>query len=178
MRASSEQADNGAGPSEAFEGGAAVGRYEAIDLMPCDMARPPVFDLRRRCSTVLTLRFFRFVVVGATNFALTYLVYVLLLRAALRPGLALLAANILGILYTSALNTKLVFSVEVRWATLAPQFVYYVIYGFAYASVVEVVVAQHLLAPEFAPLPVLALAMPMNFCITRFLVARRSAVEY
>ena len=116
----------------------------------------------------------RFVLVGGTNFLLTYAVYLALLPFA-RPVVAILVANAVGIFYTALLNIQVVFRASMKRALVLAVIAYYTLYAFVSAGLLEFAIRVLMIPAPFAPLAVLCFIIPINFLCSRLLVARAAS---
>lgn len=110
----------------------------------------------------------RFIVVGASNFAITYIIYIALLRY-LVPIVAFGAAIAVAITYTTILNTIFVFRSEMT----ADKFYLTISYQIAY-SVANIIIFRLVLgaisAPAWAvPFVVTCVVLPIHFLCSKTL---------
>lgn len=115
-------------------------------------------------------RIVRFLASGAFNTLLTYVLYLLLL-----PLLGALwsysLAYAAGIVLAYVLNRAFVFRAHAGWKSLAAMpLIYMVQYGISIAVVALSVRAG--LRPELAPLPAIALSLPVTYLLSRIAFLR------
>lgn len=113
----------------------------------------------------------RFLVVGATNTAVSYVLYLLLLE--FMPYLyAYSIAYGIGIVISYILNSRFVFMQPLSMGKFL-QFpaVYAIQYGVG-AAILWLLVGQASLSPELAMLAVVAATIPVTFITSRFILKR------
>lgn len=110
-------------------------------------------------------RVLRFLASGAFNTLLTYGLYLLLLRP-LGANWSYTAAYVVGILLAYLLNRVFVFRAHAGWKSVAATFLIYIVqYGL---SMTVVNLWGHAGLPaELAPLPVIAMSLPLTYVLSR-----------
>jgi putative flippase GtrA len=119
----------------------------------------------------------RFLIAGAFNTGLTWLVYLLFLTQ-IRYQIAYAMAYCLGIATSYLINSRFVFRQPMRWrSALAFPLVYAM--QLILGSILLVVLVKVLNVPvQFAPLVVVVLTLPLTFVLSRRIVAgRRNAIR-
>ncbi len=129
-----------------------------------------------RLSPFLSAEFMRYVIVGGTNTALTYLIYRLLLLL-LAYAVAYTAAYLCGIVIAYVLNARFVFHQPFRWrAAVRFPLVYVVQYGAGVALLAFAVDTLHV-SDELAPLVVIAVTVPLTFVLSRLIIKGRAQTK-
>jgi putative flippase GtrA len=120
----------------------------------------------------LKTAFFRFLVTGAANTAVTYAAYLLLLRVI--PYLwAYSIAYIAGILIAYLAQTRYVFGVGTSWRTFLKFPLVYLVQYAVGAIGIRLIVETGLLTREFALLATLCVTVPLGFLLSRYLLVPR-----
>lgn len=115
-------------------------------------------------------RVLRFFVSGAVNTVATYLLYLVAL-AYLSPHVAFTLVYAAGIVLAYALNRKFVFRSHAGWkSALATPLIYFLQYLVS-MGVISLWVGMGWRA-ELAPLPAIALSLPLTYLLTRFTFLR------
>lgn len=115
--------------------------------------------------------FSRFLLVGLTNTAFSYSLY-LLLDLFLPYKIAWSAAYVAGIMFSYYLNARWVFRSAMDWKSfLAFPMVYLVQYGIGILCL-HVLVEQLFIPEKVAPLIVIVLTIPVTFILSRFIVKK------
>ena len=114
-------------------------------------------------------QFARFVLVGAINTGVSYVVF---LAASLAAGyqLAYLVAYAAGIVSAYALNTRFVFRTSPSFVTAAAYPLVYAIQYLAGALVLHVAIEGFAIAPRRAALLALLLTVPISFALNRLVL--------
>ena len=113
--------------------------------------------------------FARFLIAGGANTAVTYAVYLLLLRVVPYPW-AYSLAFVAGVVLSLLLNAGFVFGVRPgRRAVIAYPLIYVLQYGLG-LLVTEVVVRRFDVPASFAPLFAIAVTVPTTFLLSRRLL--------
>jgi putative flippase GtrA len=113
----------------------------------------------------------RFVVAGAVNSGLTYLVYLALLQL-VSYRWAYSFSYVVGILLSFALNSRFVFRVPLRWhGLLRYPMVYVGQYALGYV-VLYVAVDRARIEPWLGPAVVLAITVPVSFLLSRWALGK------
>ncbi|HEY1230425.1 MAG TPA: GtrA family protein [Ramlibacter sp.] len=117
-------------------------------------------------------RIVRFLASGAVNTLLTYVLYLFLL-----PWLGAVwsytLAYVAGIVLAYVLNRAFVFRAHAGWKSVAAMpLIYMAQYGMSIAVVSLSVRAG--LRPEYAPLPAIALSLPVTYLLSRLAFRRRA----
>jgi putative flippase GtrA len=110
----------------------------------------------------------RFLLVGASNTALTYVLYLIFLMR-FSPFEAVLITNVIGILYTSVLNLRFAFGADLSTRRMLASIGYLACYGLIFAGLVHL--AAMFVPAWLAPVPVLAVVTPVHFLAYKYLVA-------
>jgi putative flippase GtrA len=119
----------------------------------------------------LAVQAFRFLVVGGSNLAVTYCVYLIALMI-LPPVTSILVAAVVGLIYTTVLNINAVFNRKVRPAVVTVNLIYYAIYGMLTAFLLDIVIRRFRMPALLAPVPVFFAVVPIHFFCTRFVILR------
>ncbi len=132
------------------------------------MTVPTIFviTLNSSGSRVISERFFRFLVVGGINTAITYVIYLWLLTL-VDYRIAYSASFIFGILLALIMQARFVFKTKI---TLKTVLVYPLIYGVQYIVGLAIVTysVQYLLIPKQFALGIsVILCVPLMFFLTR-----------
>jgi putative flippase GtrA len=110
----------------------------------------------------------RFVVVGISNLAVTYLIYLVLLHRA-PPTLAFIGAAAVGIFYTTVLNITFVFKNGITMGRFLATIAYQLLYTVANVAVFNLFVAILPLPPWSMPFPVMLVMVPIHFACSKSL---------
>lgn len=113
--------------------------------------------------------FMRFILAGASNTLLTYLVYLLLFNW-IGYRLSYLAAYISGILFSYFVNTFFVFRAKPTKGTFLMYPLIYVVQYFFCAGILELSVKWLHINEHFAPLVVVAMSVPLTFVLSRLII--------
>jgi putative flippase GtrA len=114
-------------------------------------------------------RSLRFLLVGAANTVLAYGLYLLALKFA-SPVVSYLIALIAGTLFTSLFNIRAVFFETVTVAGLVIYAIYYLAYAGVSLALLWVAINEFGLNPAWAPIPVLAVMVPLHYLCSRLLI--------
>jgi putative flippase GtrA len=114
----------------------------------------------------------RFVAAGALNSGLTYLAYLLLLRA-VSYRWAYSVSYVAGIFLSFVLNSLFVFRVPLRWRRLLPYPTVYLVQYLLGLCVVYVGVELLGWDERLMPIVVLAVTVPVSFVLTRWVLRGR-----
>jgi putative flippase GtrA len=115
--------------------------------------------------------FFRFLLVGATNTILAYVLYLLLLDF----STYLYAYSIsycIGVVVSYILNARFVFRKALSWHRFMQFPIVYVIQYSLGAAILWLLVGQAGISPELAMLGVVAGTIPVTFLASRFILKR------
>ena len=115
--------------------------------------------------------FFRFLLVGATNTLLAYVLYLLLLNF----STYLYAYSIsycIGVVVSYLLNARFVFRTEFSWQRFMQFPIVYVIQYSLGAAILWLLVGQAGVSPELAMMGVVAGTIPVTFFTSRFILKR------
>lgn len=124
------------------------------------------------------MRFFehetvRFLMAGATNTVVTYVIYLLLLHV-LPYRLAYSATFLLGIVLGYTLNTRYVFRAAWQWKRLAAYPLVYVVQYALGVLLLTVLVERDLANEQIAPLVVVVVSLPIVFVMSRLVIKVRN----
>jgi putative flippase GtrA len=108
----------------------------------------------------------RYLAAGLLNTALTYVIYVLLLRIA-PYRIAFTVAFVLGILLSYALNARFVFARRAQWRSFVRFPLVYVGQYVAGLLLVSLLVEWAGIDSRVAPLVALAVTIPLTYLLTR-----------
>lgn len=115
----------------------------------------------------------RFVMASALNTALTYLLYLGLLRiVSYRWAYSL--SYVAGIFLSFVLNSLYVFRVPLRWRRLLPYPSVYLVQYFLGLAVAWAGVEVLGVDERLVPIAVIAVTVPVSFVLTRWVLGRRS----
>src|SRR4051794_1914679 len=129
-----------------------------------------------RLAPYLSGEFVRYVLVGGTNTALTYLIYRLLLLF-VPYGAAYTLAYLCGIFIAYVLNARFVFHQPLRWrVAIRFPLVYLVQYLVGVALLAFAVAILHS-SDEVAPLVVIAITVPLTFVLSRLIIKGRAPTK-
>lgn len=112
-----------------------------------------------------------FVIGGALNTAVTYLIY-LALHQVLRYQLAYLLAYAAGIAFSYVFNSLVVFLRPMSWRGMLAFPAVYVVQYLASAGVLALIVEGFGVPAWWAPLLVSALMVPLTYLLARFVLTR------
>ncbi len=115
----------------------------------------------------------RFLISGAINTAVTYAVYLVLLRY-LDYRSAYGVAFVSGIAFSYLLNVRFVFRVRPNWRSAILFPLVYVIQYLVGLGVLQSAVERFAIPREFALLASIAVSIPLTFVLTRFLLRRNA----
>jgi putative flippase GtrA len=114
--------------------------------------------------------FFRFLIAGLANTALTYVVY-LVLSVLMHYQVAYAVSYVFGICIAYAINLKYVFAGKgTARKLLQYPWIYAVQYGIGAAAMFILVGVLHT-PKELAPLVVIGLSIPVSYCLNRKVLA-------
>jgi putative flippase GtrA len=132
---------------------------------------PRVDRLMQRVRALLEHEVVLFLIMGGINTVLTQLLYMALLLIA-SYGVSYSLSYAVGLPLAYVLNSKFVFKSEMHWKKMLQYpSVYVVQYLLGMALMVAFV--EWLGVPEWiAPIPILALVVPVTFLMTRFIIKR------
>jgi putative flippase GtrA len=116
----------------------------------------------------------KFGLVGATNFLVTYCMYLGALWI-LPPVPSLVLVTLMGTVYTGVLNTNMVFKRSIRLHALLLWGVYYITYSAASAILLHFTIYNWAVSPSVAPMIVIGVTLPINFLCSRAVVIRTGA---
>jgi putative flippase GtrA len=116
-----------------------------------------------------------FVVIGASNTALTYAVYLLALQFT-SYLVAYTISFLFGVIYTALLNIRLAFSSRLRPAVILSHMGCGTVYFLLNLFLLRVAVGHFAVPAALAPLPVLVITFPLYFLAVRAVVARLGSV--
>jgi len=125
----------------------------------------------RQKKSSIHFEFSRFLLVGATNTAISYVIYLLLLGFMAYLYAYSIAYGI-GIVISYILNSRFVFRQPLSMGKFL-QFpvVYAIQYGLG-ATILWLLVGQASISPELAMLAVVAATIPVTFLVSRFILKR------
>ena len=113
--------------------------------------------------------FMRFILAGASNTLLTYLVYLLLFNW-IGYRFSYLAAYVAGIIFSYFINTLFVFRAKPTKGTFLMYPLIYVVQYFFCAGILELSVKWLHIDAHFAPLVVVAMSVPLTFVLSRLVI--------
>lgn len=117
-------------------------------------------------------RILRYVVAGAVNTAVTYVLYLALLRA-MPYAWAYTVAFVAGIGIAYVLQSRYVFAAAASWQTFLAFPLVYVVQYVVGVVALRMLVESGLASRELAAIAVLAVTVPVGFVLSRALFARR-----
>lgn len=118
----------------------------------------------------------RFLVSGAINTAVTYAIYLVLLRY-MDYRSAYGVAFVSGIVLSYALNVRFVFRVRPSWRSAILFPVVYIIQYLVGLGVLQLAVERFAIPREYALLASIAVSVPLTFVLTRVLLTRMTAAK-
>jgi putative flippase GtrA len=120
---------------------------------------------------LLQNRLVRFLIVGASNTVFTFAIYEGLLFF-LTYGLAFTISFIAGLIFTSLLNVRIVFSAQLTARTIACFAAYYCFYYLLNLATLWLVIESTGVPAALAPLVTLPLLTPVNYLCSKYVVAQ------
>lgn len=113
--------------------------------------------------------FMRFILSGASNTLITYLIYLLLFKW-IGYRFSYLAAYVAGIIFSYFINTLFVFKAKPTKSTFLMYPLIYVVQYFFCAGILELSVKWLHIDEHFAPLVVVAMSVPLTFVLSRLVI--------
>lgn len=112
---------------------------------------------------------FRFIVVGAVNTIITYLIYLFFLSY-FSYNFSYTLSFVLGILISYTLNTHFVFKEKWAWKKLIQFPLVYIVQYLASLILLSILIESLSIDARFAPLAVIMLVLPITFVISKWVV--------
>ena len=116
-----------------------------------------------------------FILIGASNTALTYIVYLVALQFTGYLA-AYLLSFLFGVIYTALLNIRVAFSSRLRTAVILAHMGCGTVYFLLNLLLLRIAVEHFAVPAALAPLPVLVITFPLYFLAVRAVVARLGSV--
>jgi putative flippase GtrA len=113
----------------------------------------------------------RFLIVGGTNFFVTYAVYLAVLLV-LNYAMAFSISFVAGLIFTSVLTIRHTFAAQLTMARVAVYGAYYLLYFAANFGLIKMLVEGYDMDVKWAPLLSLAALTPVHFLLSKALVGR------
>lgn len=110
----------------------------------------------------------RFVLVGISNAAITYAIYLVMLRS-VSATLAFAIAIVVAVVYTTVLNTTLVFKSEMTIENFVVTVLYQLVYSLANIGVFKLFVIILPLPLWLTPVAVMSVLVPIHFICSKLL---------
>jgi putative flippase GtrA len=117
-------------------------------------------------------RWLRFLISGALNTSVTYLLY-LFLNIFLEYQLAYFLSYFSGIILSYWLNSVIVFKVSLSWKKFFSFPLVYVVQYLIAALILRYTVTQLNIAETIAPLMTIVITLPITYAISRFILANK-----
>jgi putative flippase GtrA len=125
--------------------------------------------LTERLRTLLEREIVLFLIMGTVNTVLTQLLYMALLLVT-SYGISYSLSYVVGVPLAYVLNSKFVFKARMSWKKMLQYPSVYLV-QYALGMALMVVVVEWIGIPEWiAPVPILALVIPVTFLMTRFII--------
>ena len=112
-----------------------------------------------------------FILIGASNTALTYAVYLIALQITGYLS-AYIISFLFGVIYTAVLNIRVAFSSRLNPRVMLGHMVCGTVYFLFNLILLHIAVERFAVPPALAPIPVLAATFPVYFVAARAVVAR------
>lgn len=112
----------------------------------------------------------RFVVVGASNFLITYIVYMIALSF-VNYHVAYFIGLAVALVFTTILNIRHTFSRNLSFKSSTGYGIYYLLYSYASYKIVELLVENLSIDERIALLVAIIIATPIHFLLSRKLVS-------
>ncbi|SMD15930.1 GtrA family protein [Rhizobium sp. RU36D] len=127
--------------------------------------------------TVLSRQVINFLIVGGSNFLLTYVLYIGLLLWA-SPLVSYIVSTVFGILYVVVLNMVSVFKSRFTVLKFLMLFAYNVAYTAVSIAVFRWIQRNIDVSPVMYPVITQCILLPLHFLCTRFIAQARSAARH